>query len=879
MLHLGMSEELVINGKNIRVYRDHQLENKFYYLPIETPYIARNGKSLDYTIMLDGEVAEITDDNAGLKEVEGWLNLAAQLGPSATEKLMLEQELKSKKGLDKIILSQPNYLDGSASINILATEKDGDKNTNISIVGTDKPAMYGNQQAAFAAKLTGTPAKLMYLALKEKRSHINVFYKFTALGFRPAYHVKITVDFKTVEDYWNHKIKLNSTVELGGKKDEKANKIATNADIDILVQNLIDEGAIKVEMKDFRDPQAKGDIQKDTKSDIALVKELVGSTLFNIAPLPSNAKNVLDKSSSTLPDSGEDKDDGGDGDEPGSSSTVSTSTPESGQNIDPIDPNKVNEGPASSGVSDDEKNAKKELMTDELEEEMAKDKKDEDEDNDQNINAKPEPDSLKKKQGEAEKDKKLSEQKGEADNIRPTNYNIKVGYTLRRRKITKQVKRVFEFSKAAASRFEIYPQDVLNLRDTDFDPTEQVKSYNTQDGPFKERSLEIKVNFDFEAYAIEEVVVHVEYGYAGSKGDKSRRLHYFSRRFTKDKTDVKLEFFVDEYGSLDYDYYVEFIHKANSIIGTHEIKIQSDKFIGETESVISVNLTEHSPLLPIDIQLGDIDFEDEGIRSVQLFLAQDKEASGRTVIFNNSKKEDQKFLLYPSIDENGMPTYYYKTDFFFQGDRLVNEVENHKDSQIVINATDTKIIKIAPLLANVGIIDKALVDVEYTDPDGDIKQTVLDISNTTDATSPKAFSVLGDEEDKIEWKGRTRFLLKEGRLLEGDWIMYDNTQPIINPNNSGFRVVSINTFGAATFGPNNAALMINVFDPINRDNTITNVLLLPDKTTGHVILEDIPENSSLTAEVNIYKKDGTSDIQEYMIPTSLSTLTLPIIDS
>lgn len=872
MLHLEYSEVIVVNGKTVNLFRDHVQENKYWFLPFAPPTVARNGKDFLYTVLTDGAIVEIEDDTDDLDKVEGYLNLSTELGPTPAEQLLIEEELKRRKGLDNIILAQPNYLQGSANITLMATEKGDTENTEIKIVGSGKPAMYGSQRATFAAKLQGNPAKLLYYTLKDKSAaNINVTYEFVTLAYRPAYNVKITVDFKTVDEYWDHQIDLNSKVEFGKPdKNGKRSKIAGKVDIDIFLQNLISEGAIKVEINDYRDPGAtpaeQSNLEKEISDQVKLVKGLIGSMLFEVKPMPPNTKQILEKST-TVPDSGKDKDAGGDGEDPGLPKPIPTKIPTDGAHTEPGKKKKKTKTTTP----------KKQEPTDKIEGRTDSGAKDNAEDKVE----KKKPESVKKKdlkKGEDSTEETKVAKSETNDTALPVTYDVNVGYTLKRRKITQQVKRVFEFKKAGAVRYPINPSGILQLKDTGFSPEDQVLHYNTQDGPFKEMEIAINAIFDFEAYEIEEVILHLAYGYKGNEGDKSNRLHNVSYRFTKGKTNQKIKFFVDQYGTQSYDYYIEFIHSANSIIGTHETKITSRFFREETESVISINLTEHSPLVPVDIQLGNLLFSDDGVRSVQIFIAPDKTALGRTLIYNQQQQADQKYLIHPSVFMDEAPTYYYRTEFFFKGDRLTFEHEQNKDVQIIINSPDTRILKIAPTLVNTAMIEKALLDVRYTDSEGAVKQTVLDLSPST--STSEAFSLLVEEDDPRSWEGKGRFVLKNGQLLEGDWLPYENIEPFINLAKNGFRIISVEPIlGGDTFSGSIAAIAITFYDPTNKANTTNNLLLRKNSAQGTIVLEGISDTTSSIAEVKIYRKDGTSETQEIMVPPQQSKLDLFIFNT
>ena len=111
--------------------------------------------------------------------------------------------------------------------------------------------------------------------------------------------------------------------------------------------------------------------------------------------------------------------------------------------------------------------------------------------------------------------------------------------------------------------------------------------------------MEVRASFDFDEYDVREAVVHISYGYKGEKGDRSKRVHEHSLTLDKNNLSDKIKFFVDDHGTLTYDYQVEFIHNTGSIIGSPETKVTSQLFEDEIRRDLSINMDTHSPLIPV----------------------------------------------------------------------------------------------------------------------------------------------------------------------------------------------------------------------------------------------------------------------------------------
>ena len=67
--------------------------------------------------------------------------------------------------------------------------------------------------------------------------------------------------------------------------------------------------------------------------------------------------------------------------------------------------------------------------------------------------------------------------------------DINVGYTLRRREISQQIKRKFTFDKAEAKVLKYHPNGALSLAGTAFDADKQLQLVRLGEGPFKENRI------------------------------------------------------------------------------------------------------------------------------------------------------------------------------------------------------------------------------------------------------------------------------------------------------------------------------------------------------------------------------------------------------
>ncbi len=894
---LNTEKQEIIQG--CIIYQDYTDANNFYCLPEEKAKIADNGKGLQYVVYTDDEILEGDSPNFDNDEsrVGGFLTLQVELGPTEEKLESIREELQSKYG-DTINLSMVPFKEGSVKLVMFGKDGNNDENDDfqISIAGSTKPSLRGRQTAVFSTRLSNKPAQIMWNLLKEEgQTQVAVVYDLGYLGVMKAYNLEITVDFKATEDFWNHTFNLDANINSSSKSENSNSdvKIAASADVDVMIRELMSNGAITVKQVVYAEGESQTNILGNDPTGIALVKKLMGTEIFNATAIPSEDYNAAinerianstrnEEEDADGPPGGDDQDnppttgngdtDEGDGDEIDDDDTIDgTNTPNDRPNEDTnedTNENDENEGDENEGGNNEDENNDDDGESAEDQENPDNNDTDDDAPND-DVNP---PESSEENEDNTNNDNDDDAEESKTKSALAV--DIKVGYTLRRREISQQIKRKFTFEKAEAKTLKYYPNGALTVANTAFDADKQLQLVRLGDGPFKKIELEVRASFDFEEYQIREAIVHISYGYKGVEGDKTKRLHEHSFTLDKLKLNDKIKFFVDQYGTLTYDYQVEFIHDTGSIIGSPETKVVSQLFEDEVRRDLSINMDTHSPLIPVEIQSGELQFHEDGIQSVHVFIAPEKGGNGRTTILNKDNSELKRYLIHPP--EENKYDYFLRKEFFFKEEKLIFEEENIKDSQIIIDRPFARIFSITPNLTNSHkIIKQALIDIKYTAADNDVKETTLSL---TPEIPTKSFAVLVEENDPRTWTGRSRFVLNDGRLLEGDFINYDTEQPFINLDNSGFRTVKISTLlGVATFSGKIVALQISL-NSTNPDIPGSAELFLNQtKLEDIAILPDMPITVALNATVKIFNNDGSSQEDlSFVIPANSSALMLPI---
>jgi hypothetical protein len=104
-----------------------------------------------------------------------------------------------------------------------------------------KPALYGDNQAAFSVTLDQSGVTVLEQALKGEMSPIGIVYSLDYLGLRPAYNVSVDVKWDRVQHHLDEKFGTRFLV-LSSEIEKAVDELIDNRDIDINVDTFVPEG-------------------------------------------------------------------------------------------------------------------------------------------------------------------------------------------------------------------------------------------------------------------------------------------------------------------------------------------------------------------------------------------------------------------------------------------------------------------------------------------------------------------------------------------------------------------------------------------------------------------------------------------------------------
>lgn len=277
--------------EGFKVFRDHADPEAFYYLPRPTIRVARNGDGLHFVAYTE-DVTTDPDFNLSEDRAGGFLALEVEL-VHPTAALTVPSGVSA--GTPRF--APVPFIGGTCELMLLAQKgaaggaADG---FQVTIVGSTAPVLDKPNNAVFSARVGGKAAEILWNTLRRtdvnaRDSQAAVLYSMDYLALRPAYHLKIEIDFKYSFDYWRHRVGVNAVV--------------LQADLDFMIQTAVNEGKIIIHEENFQ--EGNSDSLIGGSSMMSLIRDLMSDQLFHPTPVPTpDAKALPDSASSSLTGAG-----------------------------------------------------------------------------------------------------------------------------------------------------------------------------------------------------------------------------------------------------------------------------------------------------------------------------------------------------------------------------------------------------------------------------------------------------------------------------------------------------------------------------------------------------------------------------------------------
>jgi hypothetical protein len=243
-----------ING--VMIYGDHANPLQYYYMPL-APRMLRvkdpEGRMIPRFSLLTYRSAQI--------ESGAFADFDVHLGLEPDELDDLRSELRRLARLTADPVVAPIPVIGGSVRMMLFGQESGTPAPGAEGGGADaplppkrfvlkmshpaKPALYGNNQAAFSVQLDQYGAKVLEDAMRGEMAPIGIVYSLDYVALRPAFSVRLNVDWDRVQNHLDETFGhegMFTSVEIGKAVDELVESRAITLEADSLVADAEDQG-------------------------------------------------------------------------------------------------------------------------------------------------------------------------------------------------------------------------------------------------------------------------------------------------------------------------------------------------------------------------------------------------------------------------------------------------------------------------------------------------------------------------------------------------------------------------------------------------------------------------------------------------------------
>lgn len=649
--------------------------------------------------------------------------------PKEIDKYITNQKTLQKPIVngEDIIITPVQFNEGDVRLIILGNDgKDDGQNAKIRVVGSHKPSLYDKENAVFSVKLGAIEAEIIHKLLKNKltgennsdaskSSQLAVMYDLTYKGVEPAHNVEITVNFKAVDEYKNHKFKFDSDFNFSDKDNKEDGdgyniKVIADADVDVMLRELTNNGSIIIKQTNYKDGE-DSILGPNDPTGMELVKRLLSAELFTPVPIPYESYSALKKNSeSTDSTSGNEKPD--DGEKPDSEESESSETKSQESKAQTASTEKADLiTSAKNGISklaslfkkeDADKKSEDEAI-DKEQKENTKDEKnkeiekeaEKDEENEKDKDEKPDTESKEEAKEETKEETKepTKVEKRKASAI-TWNLNAKLAYTFKKQKVEDNKERTYTFDKRFAVNQIIHPCGMVMLDGIDYN--KQVHLLKLGSEEFRQHEVMFQANgINFDKYHVKSIEVDVNHpDTSGIQFSLTKENPYFTFNFYSENYGVK-----NAVGE-KLNYTVHFVFDNSHLIGFNKTDAIFTIPNKETsEKSVSISHADFLKIVkPLQIQIAALDLN---MFNSVIFSLYNKTANGEQSqrIYNEKIEEaiDHVILLNPNENYDAQVLYSFKDQIPVSSRSLTVTTKNVEAGEFLVNDPLYGFIKISTI--------------------------------------------------------------------------------------------------------------------------------------------------------------------------------------
>jgi hypothetical protein len=258
----------LING--VSILPDHADPLQFYYMPMSPRFVTQRSGAIEVPqLLLIKYASEV--------RTGGFADFDVHLALTEDELRTVRTRLQQLAGLDQEPRIAPVPLvDGSVKLMLFGRET-GDQQLGDpapadaapfvrSIHHSAKPALYGENRAAFSVELDEHGITILEQAMHGNMAPIGVVYALDYLALRPAYHVKLTINWDRTQQF------LDTTYGQEG--------LFTSIQIQNTVDKLVEEQVIKFEVDNFTPEDEGGTVAERMDAAVARARDMITDAFF-----------------------------------------------------------------------------------------------------------------------------------------------------------------------------------------------------------------------------------------------------------------------------------------------------------------------------------------------------------------------------------------------------------------------------------------------------------------------------------------------------------------------------------------------------------------------------------------------------------------------
>ncbi|GAA4036371.1 hypothetical protein GCM10022247_72640 [Allokutzneria multivorans] len=244
----------------VSVLPDHADPLQFYYQPLAPQFVTRREGALEIPQLLLLEYRSAGPSG-------GFLDFDVHLGMSQEKLTSLENKLMSLANLgQRPRLSPVPVVDGSITLTLFGRTSSDPGGFVRAIRHSAKPALYGDNRAAFSVSLDERGVTLLRKAMLGESTLIGIGYSLDYLALRPAYHVKLQIDWDRTQDI------LDETFGQEG--------LFTSLQIQDVVEKLEERRAVVFDTDTFVPEDDTSTVLERRDAAVARVRDMITDAFF-----------------------------------------------------------------------------------------------------------------------------------------------------------------------------------------------------------------------------------------------------------------------------------------------------------------------------------------------------------------------------------------------------------------------------------------------------------------------------------------------------------------------------------------------------------------------------------------------------------------------